>query len=175
MSAVILKTKGEIKMICSKCGKEITSDATFCSYCGVRLKQSQNNKPTLKFHEFDFSGISKNNSSISEINTWLSSQKIQIHKIKISTYMNCIIPLCWETSLQHLKFGYVDSDKGVKYQMIYFSALGVINFPTKKLEKKFAEWQKNNPDCKILYQENFHHQTTGAERTATKYVLYALP
>lgn len=160
-------------MYCKMCGKEIVNDSVFCSYCGTKQYGELKQQPTtIEEKVFHFSGISRNNGSIKQINDWLSQQQIELKSIEIFTNMNTSIPLAWESSLVSAKLLYVPINQKIEYQMDYISAMGMISFPSKKIDKSFAKWQTEHSYCKVLWKKLVGHSTTGMERTHTLYFIY---
>ena len=145
-TANTVKTARPDRVSCPKCGKEF-NDAAFCTECGTPKKQK---------NKYVFSIPKKMTAQDFEIviNQWLAENPyIYDCKLNIDTktsIFSLILQRRFFVKSASIEYHVADKPQQGQYGMAFiykWRMFGPLGYNT---EKHVAEWNKNNPDCKVL-------------------------
>lgn len=163
-------------MYCKHCGKEISDDSRFCNHCGKALEETKKVEKETPQRETEkkifYNHVSFNEKVVRNINEWLKGQSIEIKSVAVSAG---VIHLPWKTQTvpTRVEIEYYKTQTEKRYSMGHFCGLYWFANPRaiKKVDEDFENWQRQNPDKKVVWKTNCGHQVEGGT-TRTLYFLY---
>lgn len=94
-------------MFCSNCGKEISNDSQFCTYCGFKINTSiqpiNNNNLSNQREQIDMQ-IKMEQLKMQQQQMYIQAEQLRIQQEQLNNMLRC--PRCGSTSISSNKKGY---------------------------------------------------------------------
>jgi hypothetical protein len=170
------KVKGEIKMFCKKCGKELNENDIFCSGCGAK-------QVNIYKEVFVRNGISEKD-FIANINKWFQWHPKAANITCKFTMDTAIGLLANKYTLNQFVIEYelFEHDNENQYALVKEEAIALV---AKKTREFVDEWKQSHPNVKVVDWEGGTHARGytvshlmggfGARNRLNIYILFKFP